>query len=154
MILSENPKVEKINWKAQIARLEQWVNERGYVIDFSDGYKEEQGMFVWEHRTIYVHKHISDKEKQFYILLHECGHFLIMCNAKQWKEKFPTSYGQSTNAYPQSNVVKMAFFEEEVEAWHRAVRLAKKLKLTVNRDKFERLKAKCLRKHIDYLFLK
>ncbi len=141
----------KINWMAQIKAVEEWVFSKGYNVEYTDKYKTEMGLFDPSAKTIFIHRGVANKQKLFYILLHECGHLLIMNNAKQYRERFPVSFGHPS-PNPKSNMIKMAFFEEEVEAWARGISLAKKLKLDVDRMSFERLKTKCLREHARSMF--
>jgi len=88
-------------------------------------------------------------EKQLYMLLHECGHHLI--GFDKCDERFGMGYPYVND--PQINATfqhRIACLEEEIEAWHRGWRLAKRLQLDLKRDQFDKVKLECLRTYIKW----
>ena len=88
-------------------------------------------------------------EKRLYGLLLECGHALIR---KDWG-KFSKEYsgrvqGDIDGRTARTELYRVATIEEEVEAWKRGKRLAKRLGIGLYEDRFDAHKAECLMTYI------
>ena len=88
-------------------------------------------------------------EKRLYGLLHECGHALIR---KDWG-KFSKEYkrrvqGDIDGRTARTELYRVATIEEEVEAWKRGKRLAKRLGIELYEDRFNAHKAECLMTYV------
>jgi hypothetical protein len=88
-------------------------------------------------------------EKMLHYLLHECGHHLI--GMEEHHERFGKGYPRggfenSTNNFEH----KLACLEEEMEAWHRGWKLAKRLGLEADREEFDRTRVECLRSYVNW----
>ena len=129
----------QINWKEQTKKLVDYSNNNGYQVVFK---KEKQGIssICFETNKITIQSSYT-KEKQFYLLLHELGHHLILLDTKKYKHGIGYVLG---NFSITSMVSRTAEIEEEFEAWKAGYDLAKELKLKIRRDSFERFKAKLL----------
>jgi hypothetical protein len=80
-------------------------------------------------------------ENKLYALLHECGHALIRENWTKFQKEFP--------AHARSEE-RVSLIEEEFEAWKRGKRLAKRLGIELDEDRFEKHKAQCLMSYISW----
>ena len=82
------------------------------------------------------------------VLLHECGHHLIGVNDDH--DRFGMGYPQSDPEITKTFHHRVSCLEEEMEAWHRGWKLAKRLNLTVDRDVFDAMRLKCIRSYIKW----
>tara|TARA_B100000683_G_scaffold238639_1_gene244654 strand:+ start:261 stop:704 length:444 start_codon:yes stop_codon:yes gene_type:complete len=84
-------------------------------------------------------------EKKLYALLHECGHALIRENWSKFSKQFPAhaecGYDGRKN---RTDSYRVSLVEEEYEAWKRGKRLAKRLKIKFDEDRYEKHKVECL----------
>lgn len=91
----------------------------------------------------------SRPEKQLYMLLHECGHHLI--GFDEMDERFGMGY-----PFVEDPVVNTTFhhriacLEEELEAWNRGWRLAKRLHLSLDRNAFDKVRLDCIRGYVKW----
>ena len=85
-------------------------------------------------------------ETQLYILLHECGHILVSESDSivNGAEEVFDKYGEKTKIYKVFTVI------EEVEAWKRGLRLAKKLNIPVNKEKWNRDVARAINSYMKW----
>ena len=84
-------------------------------------------------------------EKKLYGLLHECGHALIRRDWTKFESEYPAhATAELDRRKMKSDKYKVSLVEEEVEAWKRGRRLAKRLGIYVDDYKFNKLKTKCL----------
>ncbi len=87
-------------------------------------------------------------EKRLYSLLHECGHALIRAN---WTN-FAKNYAHAESGYDgrktRSAKYKISTIEEEVEAWKRGKRIAQRLGIDLNEDRYDEYKTMCLMSYI------
>ena len=99
--------------------------------DKEDCYEPSEGTITINSR--------QGQEVRYYTLLHECGHVLI---AKDWKafDKEHPMYASSTDLRTaKSKAYKVSIIAEELEAWKRGRRLAKKFGHKINDTKFDDL---------------
>ena len=88
-------------------------------------------------------------EKQLHMLLHECGHHLI--GFDEADERFGMGYPYVED--PNINTTfhhRIACLEEEIEAWNRGWKLAKRLDLDLSRHDFDRVRLECLRTYVKW----
>lgn len=130
---------QQINWKKQLTKLVSYSNDNGFQVLFK---KEKHGIAAICFKTKQITIQTSyTKEKQLYLLLHELGHYVILKDAK----KYNNGIGYVLDNFTSSSMAsKTAEIEEEFEAWNAGRELAKKLRLKIRRDSFERFKSKLL----------
>ena len=84
-------------------------------------------------------------EKKLYALLHECGHALIRENWSKFSKEFPAhaecGYDGRKN---RTDSYRISLVEEEYEAWKRGKRLAKRLGIKFDEERYEKHKVQCL----------
>ena len=128
-------------WNKHISDLVDLCKLYGVVgVSFKPGVQDE---YAPDKRTIQINNRRS-KENQFYILLHEYGHHMIMKN-RSLQKKFAT-IAETDN--PRSLSLSILSIEEEVMAWHFGEEAAKMHDYFINTRKFQLLKARCLKSHI------
>lgn len=89
-------------------------------------------------------------EKMLHYLLHECGHHLI--GMEEHHERFGKGYPRGSQPRAVNNYEhRLACLEEEMEAWHRGWKLARRLQLDVDRSQFDATRIECLRSYTDWV---
>ncbi len=86
-----------------------------------------------------------------YSLLHESGHIIIGSKRSYVKEYKSIIKGNVDGRHTRSNIYKYKKFKEEIDAWDLGYKLSKKLKLNIDRDKYENYAAKCVNTYLKYL---
>jgi len=90
-------------------------------------------------------------ENKLYGLLHECGHALIRENWNKFQKEFPAhaacGYDHRKN---RTDGYRVSLVEEEYEAWKRGKRLAKRLGIELDEERFEKHKTKCLMSYMHW----
>jgi len=121
-----------------------WCNFRRINVEFS---KNPGGYYSSNSKTIYINSRQS-VEKQLYILLHECGHLLIDDRSESTGFRFKNGYYTKEEGIKRKFIYRCTILEEEFEAWHRGRKLATKLGIEINDDRFSALKAKFLKSYM------
>ena len=117
-----------------LAKLEAWAHRRGFEI--CKGYGIDA--YIHEEKHIVYNSKIKSKKNQVYSLLHECGH-AIAYNSKGYKESFPTLAAyrfKDSKVNKRRNAFKCEVIAEEWDAWARGLKLAKRLGIKIDRDKY------------------
>lgn len=88
------------------------------------------------------------------MLLHECGHLLLMRTRgyrKRFGQGYPLLEMQVTSKYDRRDPVHRAMVvTEECAAWDAGLKLAKKLCLDINRERFDATRAKKLQSYFSW----
>ena len=136
--------MDKIDFQNQFLVLEDWLFNRGYVVtQFTDAH--DSVSYATKEILINTRKHI---ESRFYTLLHECGHVLINDNRDRLFE-LSRQTGAVVGQKP-SRSRRIAVLSEEVEAWKRGERLAKRLGLKIREEKFDRERTEALMSYVEW----
>jgi len=123
-----------------------WASKKGIKVFFT---RKESGMYQ-SHLKMVTISATYCPVNQCVILLHELGHHLVDSKSnvdERFKLGYPRQWIPSAHhEFPH----RLACLEEEMEAWHRGWKLAKKLKLHVTREEFDEMRVKCLKSYIDW----
>ena len=127
--------------KDAIGALEYWAYTKGYHVDFAydgDDSVDKVAKIISINTT-------RSLETQLYTLLHECGHILVygsdnVVNVKEVTDR----YNEKTSIHRVFTVI------EEVEAWKRGLSLAKRLGITVDKEKWNRDVARALKQYMKW----
>lgn len=128
-----------------ISEVVAWCASKGIKVQFG---KKAGGLYDSLSKTITMTSH-AGPEKQLYMLLHECGHHLIGFKADD--ERFGMGYPKVED--PHFNTTfhhRVACLEEEIEAWHRGWKLARRLQLKLDRLAFDKVRLECLKSYIKW----
>jgi hypothetical protein len=89
-------------------------------------------------------------DKQLYLLLHECGHHLI--GDPQSNTRFSQGYSAGDNdpSIKRSATYRIDVIAEELEAWHRGGRLAKRLELKLDKRAFDKERTTCMKTYMKW----
>ena len=121
------------------------VNRLGYEVfeapDYSDScYSDVKEIRICSRNGV---------EKRLFALLHECGHALIRENWKKFSKEFPAHAECGHDGRKNcSDAYRISLLEEEFEAWKRGKRLAKRLGIEIDEERYEKHKAKCLMSYV------
>ncbi len=117
-----------------------WAIERGYSVAFiNDG----DDAICYLSKMIEINASLP-KEIQIIRLLHECGHVLIYENGSFFDFKSLRTVSKESTKYRVYTVV------EEIEAWKRGEKLAKRLGMDIDSELLEKSKVSALKKYIDW----
>ena len=110
------------------------------------------GYFHTEKTIAYNHK-LRNKDNQIYSILHEIGHMLAFTGNRQaYREKFPVLYKQRFGEGKQNkrtNRYRREVVLEEHDAWKRGERVAKKLGLDIDTDKYYTYASRWVKSYYD-----
>lgn len=130
----------------RLASVVGWCEARALRVVFG---KRQAGIYDSGAKKIIISARASP-ERQLYYLLHECGHFLV--GLQEHHERFTAGYpaGARDPEVKKSFKYKITCLEEELEAWHRGWKLARRLKLNLNRDHWDVVRLECIRSYAEW----
>jgi len=134
-------------WQRHFDKLVKWAESKGYTVVCETSADDR---IEFDTKTIYVNSY-NWPERRYYTLLHECGHLLIDKTSDSFTKYLPCplyaySIDQRTT---KTDAYKVSLLAEEIDAWRRGLRLAARLKLPVNRKKFDQEMATSVMSYIE-----
>ncbi len=133
-------KVSRKIWKSQIQVLEEYCAGKGWEVEYVSRMDPNADTAIIHKSKIIIHKDRS-KEIMFYMLLHEIGHMMLCQNNSMYTERYNAVF----EAFHRASLThKIKRVEEELDAWKTGFKLSKRLKLYVNRRRFEQIKSRCV----------
>ena len=140
---------ERERWRQQFDELEIWLVDRGYVLEVASDVDD----CVYLYDKIVCISSRNHLETRYYALLHECGHILVAQNSKQWKKDMPM-YAQDAKVMndarrSKGKIYKVSLVAEEIEAWKRGRRMAKKMGHYIDDKKYDRIMSDCIYSYIE-----
>lgn len=124
-----------IEYQKCIEKLSNYLDKKGVYLA-----KGNFDAYFHEDKTVVYNYKLRNKNNRIYSILHEIGHHLAFTgNRKAYQRKFPVLYKQRFGEGKQnknSNRYRMETVLEEHDAWKRGERVAKKLKLDIDVDKY------------------
>lgn len=124
-----------------------WCNFRRIGVYFTN--RRSAGVYQSEEKIIYINSRQS-LEKQLFVLLHECGHLLIDDRSESTENRFRHGYYAEDKSIRRKFIHRCTVLEEEFEAWHRGRKLANKLGIDINEERFSELKAGMLKSYMKW----
>ena len=118
--------------KKSIKILCEWIQDRGHKVKF----QTKEDALCYEDKIIYSNTR-QDTENQLYSLLHECGHLLIYLGNEGFEKEYPMYAYKATKRQEKTKKYKISVIGEEYEAWRRGRKLAKRLNIKINKNKFD-----------------
>ena len=136
----------QIDWDKQIKKLSRYAFEEGFEVIIKPAPKGIS-LICFGSKQILIHSNLN-KERQCYTIIHELGHLVLY---KHKRKKFNKTLGYQYEKFTKKSMVyKIAEIEEEIVAWRSGYKLAKKLKLKINRDNFELYKSSLITTYLVY----
>jgi hypothetical protein len=129
----------------KLATVVDWCASKGMAVMLA---KKQNGTYEPDSKVVTLSCRAAP-EKMLHYLLHECGHHLI--GMEEHHERFGKGYPRGgLEASTKNFEHKLACLEEEMEAWHRGWKLAKRLQLEADREEFDRTRVECLRSYVNW----
>lgn len=103
-------------------------------------------------RHIIYNMTLRNKSNSLYSLLHECGHAIAFSDKRTYKNSFPVLFKQrftDDKVSKRTNRYRMEIVIEEHDAWRRGQRLADKLGLDIDSDKYYAYAARWVKTYMD-----
>ena len=117
-----------------------WLQDKDYLVEFSrDGDDSVDRI----NKVVSINTTRS-AETQLYVILHECGHVLVSESDSivNGVEEVLDKYSEASKIHKTFTVV------EEVEAWKRGLKLAKRLGIPIDKTKWNKDVARALYKYM------
>ena len=120
-------------------KLLQWIKLKGFRFQESD-----EDLYEPIKKIVTCNKRLSEENK-LYSTLHECGHLLVQQNTFSYEKRYKSQVeGLFDRRKCRSVRWRIDFLKEEYDAWDRGYRLAKRLKIPINRERYHNYASKCL----------
>jgi hypothetical protein len=125
---------------SSISQVVVWLEERGYYVEFDKSGDDSVDRIA---KVVSINTTRSE-ETQLYIILHECGHILVAESdiIVNGIDEVLEKYSYSSKIYKTFTVI------EEVEAWKRGLALARRLKIPINKKKWNRDVSRAIYKYM------
>ncbi len=134
---------------SDLSTLIEWVKERGVTVVFGNTPRDTGATLLQEQNIIKMSSRYMP-EKQLFTLLHECGHMLI--GERRKHERYGMGYKQEHHPIVSKTLHhRFDVLDEEMEAWFRGLRLARRLKIRVNKEAFHAHRLKCLKTYVKWV---
>lgn len=139
-------------FEGSLERLCDWATKKGWITEFSHTGDDEMEP---GNKMIYVNTR-QGVEKQLYSMLHECGHVLVQSNLKTYYKKYPATARARfldvgrMRKFEKTKKYKIDTISEEIEAWERGKKLAKRLNLYIDKDNYSKLMSECVFSYIEW----
>lgn len=132
-------------YEKQFVKIEKWAHKVGYTIRF--GRTDECDYYK---RELVVQRNQKDINI-IYSVLHECGHSIIG-GKRSYHKKFKSIVKADIDGrHTKSNLYRFKKLKEEIDAWEEGYKLAKKLRIDIDKDHYDVYAAKCVNTYIKYL---
>lgn len=128
-------------------KIKRWVENKGFDLVVSN-----DGDYVsFVDKVVVVNKR-SSKENMIFSLLHECGHICQRQKMRNYFNDFKHQLlGNDDRRKSRSYSYRVSVLEEEFDAWKRGRRLAKRLKINIDEDNYQRYKSRCIVTYAEWL---
>ena len=141
-MLEEDTK-DKTKLREQLECLELYLIDKKNV-DVIFG-RDEDNAFYNEQNCITINTR-QNLRSQLHSLFHEAGHVLIRSNSKKFNEKYP-GFMKRKN----SKSFKLSVLREEIVAWERGYKLAKRLGIDLDEKWWERHSEECIYDYVKWV---
>ena len=126
--------------------LANWLYDKGYNLHVDT---DETNAFYREDKLICIDSRMGI-EKRLYTLIHECGHLLIEDRWSAYAKKYLHAGVRGDGRKMRSAKYRVSIIEEEVEAWEKGYRLAKRLNLYIDEEGFVKDKTEALMSYFEW----
>ena len=132
------PKQIRLKIEKQFNKIKNWVEKKGYTLKFG-----KADYVDYSTKEVVVFQNQYNLKHQIYSALHECGH-VIIGNSSNYYRDFKSIVKADTidGRHYRSNLYKYKKLKEEIDAWEKGYKLAKKLGISINKDDYDKYAAK------------
>ena len=135
-----------MSFSASFEIIESWLLDKGYSVCLET---DAQDAVYFNCNQVVINSR-NHAEKRLYILLHECGHILINNNLSDRVLSLSLETEAVMGGKRVSRKRRVAKVAEELEAWKRGERLAKRLGIKINEEKFDKARADAIMSYIEW----
>lgn len=131
---------------SSLVKLRSWLKLRSFSLSFGRRFND----VCFEKRRVRVQASLSHESK-LATLLHECGHVLVFLGRRRHRRREVAGASYAAWLRMQRSSSKRAhlcFLQEEMAAWDRGLRLAKRLHIPVNRRKAQLQRTRSLMTYV------
>lgn len=129
---------------AHLATVVEWCEGRGIEVSFS---RRFAGVYEPSSMSILVCGRL-EPEQQLHVLLHECGHHLV--GDRKPGERYGKGWNSDDPNTKRTLVHRIDIIDEELEAWHRGLKLAKRLGIKVNLERYNVTRARYVKTYLQW----
>ena len=137
------PTSKSIDWLKQLRKLERYCNKKGYAVLYKS--VELDSIYYQDNKIVIGVNHTD--EVALYCLLHEIGHAILFGKKTTYQREFDQVYSKFSR---QSKTYKLTAIQEELDAWKEGLKLANRLKIKIDRRKYEIYKTKCVLTYLSW----
>ena len=127
---------KQVAWS--LNKLNGWLSNRGWTIRYKQRCKDE----VWFDTKLMTISRSATPEHQIFTILHECGHIIAGGKRAVIELTYASAAKKKTDWY------KILRVMNEVRAWDAGERLAVRLGIYIDRDKYAAYRARYLKKYM------
>lgn len=150
----------RYSYTGALSKLTEWAIKQGYSDITLDHHDTSQ--IDWHRKTLNIPKDIKIEGKypielKCYLFLHELGHHQLRKDWSKFKKTLPASahaehfhFYRKVGKFKRRVTYTVSCMEEEFKAWDEGLKLAEKLGIRVNIEKWTMLKTKCLISYMRY----
>jgi len=122
-----------------------WCSFRKLTVRFG---KRPNGLYEHSELAITINCHLAP-EIQLHVLLHECGHHLI--DSQKPKDRFVQGYDAANDPEVKRTMThRVDVVDEELEAWHRGAKLAKRLGIKLDRERYNQTRSEYVKTYMKW----
>lgn len=129
-------------YKKPINKIIDWIEDKGYTLRFSN-----QDGVDYENKVITL---LKNQKNLIFSALHECGH-VIYIGKKDSKDFKILDKGYYSAKFTKTNVYKYKKLQDEMNAWEEGYKLAKQLRIRINKEEYDLYAAKNFNSYVKYL---
>ena len=124
----------KSQWNSQIEDIINWLSSKGYEACFN---KDAEDCVCFMSKKVFINSRCHPETK-YYTLLHESGHILVAQDSNKFEKEMPMYARSDDGRNARSKAYRVSTIAEELEAWKRGRRLARRLKHHVDDAKYDK----------------
>jgi len=113
----------------------EWCSTKKICVDFGKAFG---GAYSSDKKLIVINGRLSP-EIQLYVLMHECGHYLV--GDRTAGQRYGFGYQAIGTKDEQTIKHRIDVIDEELEAWARGLKLAKRLDVKIDIDRFSQTRS-------------
>jgi hypothetical protein len=127
--------------KRPFDKLLDWIEDNGYTVKFS-----RSDSVDYDEKVITL---IRNNKNLIFSILHECGH-IIYNNNKNKVDCRILDKGQFNRKFSRTNLYKYKKLQDEMLAWEEGYKLAKQLRVRINKHDYDAYAAKNFQTYVKY----
>lgn len=143
-----NADARDISALGSISRLYEWCIKRGWKVEI----KWHGGDTTdFNEKTVVIDK-AHPPRVALYFFLHECGHILFGPSSKRFDENYGENYYSlaEQGEHKETLTYRIAVAHEEMEAWTRGFKLAKRLEISIDTDDYSKYRIAALKSYLEW----